>query len=104
MSIVCAAQSNNEFAISADTMTKFGCLNASSSHMVNSVKLHKVNDSVIGIVGWCAITGVIEHLLKHNSKLFRLGDRMEIMSTLLSLHEKMKDDYYLAMATRLMLG
>ena len=95
MSIVCAAQSNNELAISADTMTKFGCLNASSSHMVNSGKLHKINGSVIGLVGWCAISSVIEHLLKHNSKLFRLGDRMEIMSTLLLLHEEMKDDYFL---------
>ena len=36
MSIVCAAQSNNEVAISADTMTKYGRLNASSNHVVNS--------------------------------------------------------------------
>ena len=95
MSIVCAAQSNNEVAISADTMTKYGRLNASSNHVVNSDKLYKVNDSVMGIVGWCAISSVMEHLFEHDSKLFRLGDRMEIMSTLLLLHERLKDDYFL---------
>ena len=96
MSIVCAAQSNKELAISADTMTKYGRLNASFNHVVNSDKLYKVNGCVMGIVGWCAISSVIEHLLKHDSKLFRLGDRMEIMDTLLLLHERMKDDYFLA--------
>jgi ATP-dependent HslUV protease subunit HslV len=95
MSIVCAAKSNNEIAISADTMTKYGSLTVSSDHVVNSDKLYEVDDSVIGIVGWCAISSVIEHMLQHDSKLFRLGDRMEIMSTLLVLHEKMKQDYYL---------
>ena len=95
MSIVCAAQSNNELAIAADTMTKYGSLGVSSSHMVNSTKLFPVNDSVIGIVGWCAVAGVIEHLIKHDSKLFQLGDRMEIKSTLMLVHERMKDDYFL---------
>jgi len=76
-------------------MTSYGALSVSSSHMVNSNKLYQVNDSVIGIVGWCAISGVIEHLIKHNSKLFRLDDRMEIMSTLLLVHETMKNDYFL---------
>lgn len=95
MSIVCAAQSNNEVAISADTMTKHGRLNASSDHVANSDKLYKVNDSVMGFVGWCAISSVMEHLFEQDSKLFRLGDRMEIMSTLLLLHERLKEDYFL---------
>ena len=95
MSIVCAAQNNNEIAIAADTMTKYGCLGASSSHMVNSSKLYQVNGSVIGIVGWCAVSSVIEHLIVRNGKLFQFGNRMEIMSTLLSMHEKMKEDYFL---------
>ena len=95
MSIVCAVKKNNEVAISADTLTSYGSLLASSRHLKNSGKLYKVNGSVIGLVGWSAICGIVEHLILLDKKIFQLGDRMEILSTLLVLHERMKDDYYL---------
>ncbi len=95
MSIVCAVKKNNEVAISADSLTSYGSLQASSRHLKNSGKLYKVDDSVIGMVGWSAISGIVEHLILQDKKIFRLGGRMEIMSTLLALHERMKDDYYL---------
>ncbi len=95
MSIVCAVKKNNEVAISADSLLSFGSLRASSRHLKNSGKLHKVNGSVIGIVGWSAITAIVEHLILQDKKTFRLGNRMEILSTLLALHKRMKSDYYL---------
>ncbi len=95
MSIVCAVKKNNEIAISCDTQTNFGSLKVSSKHMVNSNKLYSINKSIIGIVGWSAISDMVEHLLKNDKKLFQLNDRMEIFSTLISLHEKMKDDYFI---------
>ena len=95
MSIVCAVQKNNEVAISADSLASFGSLRASSRHMKNSAKLHRVNGSVLGIVGWSAVTDIIEHLILQDKKAFRLGSRMEIKSTLLALHRRMKNDYYL---------
>lgn len=95
MSIVCAVRKNSEIAISADSLTSYGALRASSRHLKNSGKLYKVNGSVIGIVGWSAVSGIIEHLILRDKKIFQLGGRMEIMSTLLALHERMKDDYFL---------
>jgi len=95
MSIVCAVKKNNEVAISADSMMSFGSLRASSRHLDNSSKLHKVNGSVMGIVGWSAITDIVEHLIQQDKKAFRLGSRMEILTTLLSLQERLKNDYYL---------
>ncbi len=95
MSIVCAVKKSNEIAISADSLLSYGSLQASSRHLKNSGKLYRVNGSVIGLVGWNAISGIVEHLILRDKKIFRLGGRMEIMSTLLDLHERMKDDYYL---------
>jgi ATP-dependent protease HslVU (ClpYQ) peptidase subunit len=95
MSIVCAVKKNDEIAISADSLLSFGSTLASSRHLKNSDKLYRVNGSVIGIVGWNAVIGIVEHLILHDKKLFRLGSRMEILSTLLALHERMKHDYYL---------
>ena len=95
MSIVCAARKNGQIAISADTMTSYGGLRASASYRENPSKLLRVNGSVIGIVGWCAISSALEHLIDGEEKLFRFGNRMEVMTTLLELHRRMKQDYFL---------
>jgi ATP-dependent protease HslVU (ClpYQ) peptidase subunit len=95
MSIVCASRKNGEIAISADTLTKFGALSASSDYRVNSSKLLRVNDSVVGLVGWCAISTAFEHLMKADRELFRFGSRMEILDSLLKLHLRLKRDYFM---------
>jgi len=95
MSIVCAVRKNGQIAISGDSLTSYGSLTASSSHVANSSKLYRVNGSVIGLVGWCAISNALEHLMQQEKKLFRFGNRMEILSTLLEVHQKMKRNYFL---------
>ena len=95
MSVICAAIKDKEVAIACDTQSNFGSLCVPSRHHVNSGKLYSVNGSIIGIVGWHAISNMIEHLIKYNKKEFVLNDRMSILTTLITLHEKMKDDYYL---------
>ncbi len=95
MSVVSAARKNNEIAICADSQLTYGSLTVSAAHLKNSSKLYEVNDSVLGIVGWCAITTVIEHLIENDPEVFRLRGRMEILSTVLKLHELMKDSYFL---------
>lgn len=95
MSIVCAAIKNGTVAISSDSQASFGALNVSAKHMRNSSKLFAVNRSVMGIVGWHAISDMVEHLILHEKKLFQLNSRMEIYSTLLTLHEKMKEKYFI---------
>ena len=94
MSIICAAIKNGVVAISGDTQKSYGSLNVSAKHIRNSKKLYSVKRSVIGIVGWQAMTDVVEHLISHEKEMFQLETRMEIFSTLLRLQQKMKDDYY----------
>ena len=95
MSIICAALKNGEAAISCDTQQNFGSLSVSAKHIKNSNKIYQIDDSYIGIVGWNAISDMVEHLMKFDKKSFRLNSRMEIYSTLIHLHEKMKDNYYI---------
>lgn len=95
MSIVCAAVKDGEIAISCDTQSNDGSLTVSSKHIKNSNKLYVVNDSIMGIVGWNAISGMVEHLIEHNKESFKLNNRVEIFSSLVLLHEKMKDDYFI---------
>lgn len=95
MSIVCAAIKGGEIAIAADTQTSYGSLCVSAAHLYNCSKLFEVNDSIVGLVGWSAIEVIVEHLLRHETKLFRLHSRAEITDTLHKLHDKMKTDHYL---------
>lgn len=95
MSIVCAAIKDGVVAISSDTQSSFGSLNVSAQHIKSSNKLFSVKRSVIGIVGWTAVSNVVEHLIAHEKSLFQLDSHMEIFTTLLRLQEKMKDDYFL---------
>ena len=95
MSIVCAARKNSVIAISSDTQSNFGSIKVSAKHMRNSNKLYSVNNSVIGIVGWHAVSDMVQHLISNEKKLFQLNSRMEIFSTLIRLHEKMKNNYFI---------
>ena len=95
MSIVCAAIKNGVVAISGDTQTSYGSLNVSATHMKNSGKLYGVKRSIIGVVGWRAMTDVLEHLMINEKELFQLDNRMDIFSTLLQLQQKMKDEYFI---------
>ena len=95
MSIVCGAIKNNEIAISCDSQANFGSTKVSSEHLVNSSKLYHVNGSIMGIVGWDAISNIIEHLIVNKKEIFQLDNRMDIYSTLIKLHESFKDDYFI---------
>ncbi len=95
MSIVSAVRKDNEIAICADSQLAYGSLTVSAAHLKNSSKLFAVNDSVIGIVGWCAITSIIEYMIENEPEVFRLRGRLEIQSTVQELHKLMKSSYFL---------
>lgn len=95
MSVVCAAIKGDEIAIACDTQISFGSTSVTSTHIVNANKLHRVNDSIIGIVGWNTLSDMVDHLILTQADCFKLSNRMEIYSTLLDLHAIMKQDYFL---------
>ncbi len=95
MSIICAAIKNGEIAMAADTQLGFGTTKVSAKYLKNSGKLFSVNGNVIGIVGWSAVTNIVEHLLQIKPELFNLSSRDDIYETLMRLHGIMKEDYFI---------
>jgi len=95
MSVICGAIKKGLIAISGDTMQSFGSMRVSSKHRMHANKIYPVNGSYIGIVGWNAISDMLEHIMKKDKKLFCLNNRMEIYTTLMHLHAKMKGDYFI---------
>lgn len=95
MSIICAVKKDGIVAISSDTQSNLGSLKVSSNYIKNSEKLFSVNESIIGIAGWSAVSDLFEHLISKKPKMFNLENRMDIYSTFKKLHKKLVDDYYI---------
>ena len=94
MTVICGAIKSGVIAISSDTQTNFGSTVASATHKKNSSKLFSVNGSVLGFTGWCAMADALEHLIQTDRKLFQLQSRMDIFTTFLQLHEKLKKENF----------
>ena len=95
MSIVCAAIKNDEIAIAADTQMSMGSLVTTAEDLKNCDKLLRVNDNVIGMVGWTAMSAMLETIISEKGGLFVMDDRMKIYRSLMNLHKEMKANYYL---------
>lgn len=95
MTVITAAIKHGKVSISADTQLNFGSTQVNAKYLNHSSKLIRVNNSVIGVTGWSATCQVLEHLAKVHPERFKLNSRWEIFETLLGLHEKFKDDYFI---------
>jgi len=95
MSIVCAAIKHDEIAIAADTQMSMGSMAVTAGDLKNCEKLFKVNDSVIGFVGWKAMATMLETIISEKEGLFVLDDRKKIYKSLMNLHKEMKENYFL---------
>ena len=95
MTVITAAIKNGQVSISSDTQLNFGSLKVHANYVHNRKKIFQVNNSAIGITGWSATSQILEHLTETQPELFNLNSRWEIFETLLSLQEKLKDDYFI---------
>ena len=95
MSIVCAAIKDDEIAITADTQMSMGSLVTTAEDLKNCDKLLRVNDNVIGIVGWKAMSIMLETIISEKGGLFVMDDRKKIYKSLMNLHKEMKQNYFL---------
>ncbi len=75
MSIVCAAIKNGEIAIAADTQMSMGSLVTTAEDLKNCDKLLRVNDNVIGMVGWTAMSAMLETIISEKGGLFVMDDQ-----------------------------
>jgi ATP-dependent protease HslVU (ClpYQ) peptidase subunit len=95
MTVITAALKNGKVSISGDTQSNFGATKVRANFMNDHGKLFEVNDSVIGLTGWTASTQILEHLIETQPEIFTLSSRFEVFEMFLTVHEKLKDDYFL---------
>ena len=95
MSIVCAAIKKDEIAIAADTQMSVGSLVTTAEDLKNCDKLLRVNGSVIGTVGWKAMSIMLETIISEKGGLFVMDDRNKIYRSMMNLHKEMKENYFL---------
>ena len=86
MSIVCAAIKDDEIAIAADTQMSKGSMVITAKDLENCNKLLRVNDNVIGIVGWSAMSIMLETIISEKAGIFVMDDRKKIYRSLMKLH------------------
>lgn len=72
-----------------------GSLVTTAEDLKNCDKLLHVNNNVIGIVGWKAMSIMLETIISEKGGLFVMDDRKKIYRSLMNLHKEMKENYFL---------
>jgi ATP-dependent protease HslVU (ClpYQ) peptidase subunit len=72
-----------------------GSLVTTAEDLKNCDKLLRVNGSVIGTVGWKAMSIMLETIISEKGGLFVMDDRNKIYRSMMNLHKEMKENYYL---------
>lgn len=95
MSTIVVVRKGRRACIAADSLTSFGDVRLAASHDCHSNKIQTIGKTHIGLVGSAAHTLVVEHALRKRGLAADFSSRDAIFHTLMRLHKKLKDDYYL---------
>jgi len=95
MSTIVVVRKGRRACIAADSLTSFGDIRLTAGHDRHSNKIQTIGKTHIGLVGSAAHTLVIEHALKKKKLAANFKGRDAIFHTMMRLHKKLKDDYYL---------
>ncbi len=95
MSTIVVVRKGNVACMMADSLTSFGDQTLHASLDKHSNKIQEVAGSHWGIVGSAAHSLVIESAFGDDGIEGDFSSRASIFQTMLQLHKKMKDDYYL---------
>lgn len=99
MSTVTVVRKNNQIAICADSLTKWGSEKNSAKYVANHNKIIKVKDTYIAITGpqsgHFAIKDFFENEMKSEECFIDFSSVHNIYKTFLKLHHSLKEDYYL---------
>lgn len=94
MSTIVVVKKAGVAAIAADTCTRFGSLKLRGRYAVASGKIFEHRSALIGIAGSAAHQRVLARLLRKHKK-YRFGDSNSIFDTVMKIHSKLKDNYFL---------
>lgn len=99
MSTVTIVRKNNQIAICADSLTKWGSEKNAAKYVVNHNKIIKVKDSYIAITGpqsgHLALHDFFETELAKEEHFVDFSSVHNVYKTFLKLHNSLKEDYFL---------
>lgn len=99
MSTVTVVKKDNQVAICADSLTKYGSEKNAAKYVANHKKIIKVNDTYIGITGpqsgHLALQEYFEQELKNEDHSVDFSSVNKIYKTWLKLHHNLKEEYFL---------
>jgi ATP-dependent HslUV protease, peptidase subunit HslV len=96
MSTIVVVKKNRLAVVAADSRTTYhgGRICCDASYDEHFDKIHRVNDSFIGIVGNSAHQRVFENIIEKFPADLSFKDRKHIFETALKLHKRLKEDYH----------
>lgn len=95
MSTITVVRKNNEIAIAADTLAKWGSEKNSAKYVVNNSKILKVGENYIAITGPSSGHHILTHYFNKQKGPIHLRNIDEIYSQWLNLHSAFKEHYHL---------
>jgi|SRR5688500_16920289 ATP-dependent protease HslVU (ClpYQ) peptidase subunit len=96
MSTITIVKKNGCVAIAADTQACFGSRKLPAAHDRHAGKILRVGASFVGMTGWGVQQLVLEHLFASAGDPPRLASKTEIFNVLLTLHQRLKQEYFLS--------
>ena len=95
MTTLAVVRKNGQFAIAADTLTKWGSTKESSVYVANHEKIFQVGDSYLAITGTTTFKLILTEYFAQLETLPRFDSVPSIFRTWQELHTAMKERYFL---------
>jgi len=95
MSVIVAIRKNDQTVIACDGLSSVGSMIIHADNLVNSSKLVKLKNCIIGIAGWSALQDIITHLSAKKPELFDFDTREQLFDKTLQIHEELTDTYHI---------
>ncbi len=95
MSSLVVVKKAGKAVIAADSLTSFGRTKFGKKYQRSAEKIHRFENSYIGIVGDAAHSNVFECILENYADGLSFDSRKEIFETYLHLHQILRDRFHL---------
>jgi ATP-dependent HslUV protease subunit HslV len=95
MSTMVVVRKNNVAVIASDTLTHCGTLKVSSKYKRNYHKIHRAGGGFVGLIGSAAHHLAFRSIARRYGADLKLGGADEIFETLLFVHLKLREEYFL---------
>ena len=94
LSTIVVVKKKGVAVIGTDTLTSRGTLLVRAKYKRNCRKIHRINESYIGLVGSIAHHNVLDSIKRRYAGEIKLNSVDNIFETFLTLHGSLKDEYY----------